>query len=92
MTGEAGRQDTVKNIDAACHPVDQIFGCTDPHQVARFVFRQERNDYIKRIVHLLFGLAHGESANGDTGRIERRDKSGRVSPQVRLNAALYDPE
>ena len=43
-------------------------------------------------MHLSFGLAHGESADGDAGRIERSDKFSGSRSKVRLNAALHDPE
>ena len=92
MARQAGRQNTIEDVDAARDAVDQVFGGADSHQVARFVFGQQRRDHIQRVVHLLLGLAHRESADGDAGRIERSDKLCGLSPQVRLDAALHDPE
>ncbi len=92
VAGQAGRQDAIENVDAARHAVDQIFRRANTHQVAGFIFGQKWNDHVERVVHLLFGLANGESADGDAGGAERSNELGRLSPQVRLNAALHDPE
>ena len=43
-------------------------------------------------MHFLLGLAYGQSADGDAGRIERRDEFSGGSSKVRLNAALDDPK
>ena len=92
MARKAGRQDTIEDVDAAQHAVDQIFRRANSHQVARFVFGQIRLHHIQHGVHLLLGLAHGESADGDAGRIERSDEFSGSNSKVRLNAALDDPK
>lgn len=92
MTGKAGWKDTIENVDAAQDAIDQVLGCADSHQIARFAFGQERRDHLQRGVHLLLGLAHRESADGDAGRIERSDEISGGRAQVPLYAALDDPE
>lgn len=89
---QAGRQDTIEDVHAAQDTVDQIFGCADSHQVARLVFRQQRGDHIQHGVHFLFGLAHGESADGDARGVERGDELGGFRPQGRIHPTLHNPE
>ncbi len=92
MPRQPGWQHTIKDIHSARHAVDQIFGRADSHQVARFVFGQERRDHIQRSVHLLLCLPHRESADGNAGRIERGDEFGGLRSEVCLDAALHDAE
>ncbi len=48
--------------------------------------------HIEHGMHFIFGLAHRQSADGDAGRIERRNKFSGLRSQVGLNAALNDAE
>ena len=92
MPRQAGRQDAIEDVDAAQDAVDQVFGRTDSHQVARLVLGQQRRDHIQHGVHLVFGFAHRQAPDGNPGRIERSDKLSGFSPQVRVDAALHNPE
>src|SRR5690349_17745544 len=92
MPRQASWQDTIEDVDAAQDAVDQILRRADSHQVARFVFGKKWLHHVQHSVHLFFGLAHRQSADGDAGRVERSDEFGGGSSKVRLNAALNDSE
>lgn len=92
MTRQPRRQDAVEDVHAAGDAVDQVFGRPDAHQVARLVFGKQRGHDVEHCVHLGFGLADGESANGDSGRPEGGDELGRLRSKVRADAALDDSE
>ena len=90
MAGQTGRQDTIEDIDAAQHPVDQVFGSADTHQIARLVFGVEGLHYIQHGVHFGLGLPHRQPADGDAGGIEGGNEFSGSRPQVRVDAALDD--
>src|SRR5688500_10538083 len=92
MSRQPGWQHTIKDIDSPRHAVDQVFGRTDSHQVARFVLRQKRSDHIERGVHLLLRFPHRESTDGNARRIEQGDEFGGLRSEVCLDTSLYDAE
>jgi len=92
MTRETSRQDAIEDVHAAQNAVDQIFGRADAHQITRLVFRKQGLHHIEHGIHFVFGLAHGESADSNAGRIERGNKFSGSRSQVGLNAALNDAE
>ena len=81
MTGQSCGQDAVEHIDAARDAVDQVFGRADTHQVTRLVIRQERSNQVQSCMHLCFGLADRQSADGDPWARQAGDEHRRLCPQ-----------
>ncbi len=92
MTGETSWQDAIEDVNAAQNTIDQVFGRANAHQITRLVFRKIWIHNVEHGMHFVFGLANRQAADGDAGRIERRNKFSGLRPQVGLNAALDDAE
>ena len=73
--------------------LEQVRRRAEAHQVARpRVVRQERHDHVERRVALGRRLVAGQPADADAVERQAAMNRGRLGPQVRLEAALDDPE
>ena len=72
--------------------LDNVFRRADAHQIARFVSRQVRTGGVERVIHLLFRLAHGQTADGITGKVQPGQNPGALCPQFRVDSALHNAE
>ena len=87
VAGVAGRQNAVEHIDAKLNSGDDILGLADPHQVARHVDRDVRQDARQYLVALPRRLADRQTAERiavEAGFQETRRDSSR-------NAAYMPP-
>ena len=92
VAGVAGRQHAVEHVDAAGHRFHQIVGHPGSHQIARLVPRQQIRRAIDDVVHDVDRLADAEPANGVALEADRPRLLGALRPQIRVDAALDDPE
>lgn len=88
ITGEAGGQDTIKEIDAAGDAVPEVLRGADTHQVPRFRFRQQRRCSFKHLGHHIFCFANAEATNGTAGHICGGDDRRGLLAEGEIHAAL----
>ena len=88
----ARRQHAVEHVDAAGDHAEDALGVAEAHEVARLVGGQERRRPADRLEHLGPALAHREPAERVAVEAERDDLLDRAAPQLRVGAALRDPE
>ena len=89
---DARGQHAVEHIYAAIDRLDDVLGRADAHQVARLIGGQRRAGFVQRGVHLRFGLAHSQAADGVAGEVKGREEVGAGLAQIGEDAALHDAE
>ena len=92
VTGQASRQHAVEHIDAEVHRLHQTDGVTEAHEVPRTVSGKLVGRCRESRDHLLAGLAHRQPADGIPVEVELHGASSALDPQLRVCAALHDPE
>ena len=60
----SGWHHTVEHIDASLDGFEDILRCTDAHQVAGSVFRQNIIHHLNHLIHYFGRFAYGQSADG----------------------------
>ena len=86
-------QHRIEQVHPAMDGLEQVRRRAEPHQVARpRIVGEERDGDVERGVALLRGLVAGQPADADAIERQARDEPRRGGPQVRLEAALDDPE
>ena len=92
MTTYTCREDAVKHIDSASNPLDDIFRCTNSHEIVWFVLWESRFENIEDAVHIRLPFSDREPTNSDTWGIERCYICRRFSSQIFINNTLNDSE
>ena len=64
MAAVSCRQDAVKEIHAAFYRLQNIFRCTNAHQVSRLLLRQIRHNLIQNTIHFRMGFPYRKTADG----------------------------
>jgi hypothetical protein len=72
--------------------LDEIFRRSHPHQVARSIVGKQRRRGGEILEKEFLGFADAQPADGITVEADRRDLVNPQSPEIRVNAALDDPE
>ena len=81
---------TVKEIDSARYPLENICRCSHAHQIRRLVFRKIRNGLLYDLIHLFMGFSHCKSANCIPIQIQFRNSLCMVHPDIRKNCSLVN--
>src|SRR5260221_2001946 len=63
VAGYPSRQNAVKNIDAACDPIDEVFRAANTHQIAWLPCREQGNSLFEGREHLRFSFSDGQPTN-----------------------------
>ena len=92
VPGASGRHHAVKHVDSVEDPVDEILGCSDAHQVARAVFREERGGRGKVFQHQPLGFPDAEPSDRVTVKTDCRQLLRAPPAEIGIDAALDDPE
>ena len=93
VPGDPGRQHAVEQVDPAMDGLEQVRRRAEAHQVARpRVVRQQRDGDVERRVALLGRLVAGQAADAQAVERQPGDEPGRRLAQLRVEAALDDPE
>ena len=88
----AGRINTVKEVNAALHSLQNIGRRSDSHEIGRLVHRKIRHGLIQHMVHLLMCLADRKSADRIAVQIHLGNPLCMVDPDVRVDGSLVDAE
>ena len=94
VTGLAGGQHAIEEINTLLDAEQQVFGRADAHEIAGPVPGQLMDEFREGRVHQCLGFAHAEPAHGET--LERRrgihlqDLMQVVPPQIQVRTALID--
>ena len=88
----ARRQDAVEHVDAACHRLDDVLGCADPHEIARPLGRERGGHGLDDAQHHLLRLAHGQPADGITVKAHLGENTSALCAQSQIVTALHDGE
>ena len=86
----AGRHDAVKEINASCHPLDDIAGCSYSHQVSWLVLRHIRLNLLDDLIHHLSRFSHRQAANSIPIAIQLCNFLHVPNTQIRECSALID--
>jgi len=92
VTSVSGRVDAVEEIDSAFHSLENICRRSHAHQIDGLFQRQEGNDFIQDMIHLLMRLADGKPADGIAVQVHFRDFPGVGDPDVLIDRPLVDSE
>src|SRR3954464_226604 len=93
VASHPGWRDAVEEIDAAADSFDEIFGKSNPHQVARMGLRQRVVNDVEHLVHRVLLLAHRQAADAEARPVVHvADLGGGFAAQVGVDAALDDRE
>ena len=74
MSTDTCRENTVKHIDTAHHPLHEILWCSNSHKIVRLGLREMWCEDIHDTIHVLLGLTDGESAYCHSWSIEGLDE------------------
>ena len=88
----ARREYAVKHVDAVPYPREEVVGCSDAHEVARFLLGQKLCRIGEDLLHQLMRLADTQPADGIARQIELRYGGGMPCAQVAVHPALHDAE
>src|SRR3954469_3091837 len=88
----ARRQHAVEHVDAFRDDLDDAFGITDPHEVARLAGRQAAGSVARRLEHRGAVFADGEPADRVAVEVERDELLARAPSELGVEAALCDRE
>src|SRR4030095_11799495 len=66
------RQNAVKHVNSMRHRLNQIFGRTDPHQIARLIRGQDRSKIANHAPHCTFFFADAQTTDGVTVKTNLR--------------------
>src|SRR5688572_28818260 len=64
VPGVSGGHDAVEHVDAPCDTLDQVLGRPRTHQISRRRGRQPRARFLDDLIHLVYGLADAQAAEG----------------------------
>ena len=90
VAGIACGHDAVKHVHTLCHALNQILWCAHPHQVAGLVAWHTRRHVCQYAVHVFFGLAHAQPANGQAVEPQGLQLLQRFIAQRLEHAALHN--
>ena len=90
VTSVSRGHDTVEEVDAPRHALDDISRRSDAHQITGLVLRHIFLHRLDGIVHLLVRLPYGQSADGIARQIELRDLFHMSDTKVMEHRALID--
>ena len=88
----AGREDAVEHIDTACNGVEDVFRVADTHEVASFVFGQQRGGVLDDGVLHLGGFTDTDSTDGDSVKGEVGYVCRAFLAHIEVHSALDDSE
>ena len=88
----AGREDAVEHIDTACNGVEDVFRVADTHEVASFVFGQQRGGVLDNGVLHLGGFTDTDSTDGDSVKGEVGYVCRAFLAHIEVHSALDDSE
>ena len=86
------RIDTVEEIHAPVHRLQDIGRCSDAHQIGRLILRKIRHRLIQNPVHLLVALAHGQASQRISVEIHGGDGLRMSDTDIFIRTALVDSE
>lgn len=92
MTTYTCRENTVKHIDSASNPLDDILRSANSHEIVWLILWEGRFENIEDTIHIWFPFSDRESTDSDTWSIERCYICGRFSSQIFINNPLNDSE
>ena len=87
-----GRHHAVEHVDAAPHRFDDVLRPAHAHQVARLCRGHLRQQGLEDRFALRFGLADGETADGQTRKTNVLERRQGFAAQRGIDAALHDAE
>ena len=88
----AGRQHTVKHVDAARHQLDELRRRAEAHRITRLAGGQERRRRFHRHHHLRLRFAHADAADRVAIELHLDDRLRAFLAQLHVAAALHDAE
>lgn len=92
VAGVPGGHDTVEEIHAPGHALDDVGGRSDTHEIPGLVRRHIGLHSLDDIVHGLGGLPHRQAADGVAVTVQLGDLLHVPDPQIGIGAALIDAE
>ena len=92
VPGIAGGHHAVEHVNAAGDAFQDIFWGTDAHKVPGFVCGQDLGHQLRHSIHVFYGFANREAADGIAFPPESGDGFCGYFAQFRIRAALNDGE
>ena len=89
MSGDPGRQDTVKHIDASFHCFKNIVYCTDTHFISWLIFRKIRDRIVQHLVMGFLAFTDRSAADRIAIKIHFHELFRAVLSQIRELASLH---
>ena len=93
LPGDPRRQNRIKQIDSSMDRFQEVRRRTETHEIPRpWIVGEQRHDDIQSLVTLGRCLVPGQPADADAIEWQAGDEAGGRGPQLRIEAALDDPE
>ena len=83
---------TVKNVNASCDSLKNVYGSTYTHKVSRFVFRCIRLNRFDDFIHFFRRFSDSKTADWIAGKVKVCNFFHMINTQVIVNAALIYAE
>jgi hypothetical protein len=88
----AGGEDAVHHVDAHARVELDLVGIADTHDIARFVARQERQNFFNDLESELARLSDTQATDGVAVEVHLDEALGALAAQVTIHASLHDAE